>query len=127
MAPQREALGALSTAPSAFLSDTDRLKLREISDRITRYLEDLDALRERAGVTNDELSTRLAETMNQRMYILSVVAAVFLPLGLITGLLGVNVGGIPGTNNDWSFALLTLLLIGLGGGMVWWLRSRRFF
>jgi zinc transporter len=52
-----------------------------------------------------------------------VVAAVFLPLGLITGLLGVNVGGIPGANNTWAFYLVMLVLVGLGGGMAWWLRS----
>jgi zinc transporter len=127
MAPQREALGVLSTASTAVLGDVDRLKVREISDRVTRYVEDLDALRERAAVTNDELSTRLAETMNRRMYLLSVVAAVFLPLGLITGLLGVNVGGVPGTNNAWGFYLVTILLVALGGGMAWWLRARRLF
>ena len=37
------------------------------------------------------------------MLILAVVAAVFLPLGLLTGLLGINVGGIPGAQTDWAF------------------------
>ena len=31
------------------------------------------------------------------------VAAIFLPLGLLTGLLGINVGGIPGANTSWAF------------------------
>jgi zinc transporter len=78
-------------------------------------------------VTNDELSTRLAETMNRRMYVLSLVAAVFLPLGLLTGLLGVNVGGIPGTNNEWGFAVVTALLLAIGGAVAWVLRAGRVF
>ena len=60
-------------------------------------IEELDAARDRAAVTQEELASRLAEQSNKRLYVLSVVAAVFLPLGLITGLLGVNLGGIPGT------------------------------
>jgi len=127
IAPQRDALGGLSMTPTAVLTDADRLKLREVGDRVTRYVEDLDALRERAAVTNDELSTRLAETMNRRMYVLSLVAAVFLPLGLLTGLLGVNVGGIPGTNNEWGFAVVTAVLLAIGGGVAWLLRARRLF
>jgi zinc transporter len=127
IAPQRDALGGLSMTPTAVLTDADRQTLREIGDRVTRYVEDLDALRERAAVTNDELSTRLAETMNRRMYLLSMVAAVFLPLGLLTGLLGVNVGGIPGTNNEWGFTVVTALLLAIGGGVAWLLRARHLF
>jgi zinc transporter len=47
--------------------------------------------------------SRLSEQLNSRMYLLSLVAAVFLPLGFLTGLLGINVGGIPGADNPWGF------------------------
>ena len=49
--------------------------------------------------------------MNKTMYVLSLVAAVFLPLGLLTGLLGINVGGIPGGESPWAFAIVCLILI----------------
>ena len=127
IAPQREALASMCSAATDLLADSERLRLREVGDRVTRYVEDIDALRERAAVTNDELGTQLAETMNRRMYILSLVAAVFLPLGLLTGLLGVNVGGIPGTTYEWSFTIVTLLLIAIGGCAAWWLRRRQLF
>jgi zinc transporter len=52
------------------------------------------------------------------------VAAIFLPLGLLTGLLGINVGGIPGAENRLGFALVCALLVGLGGIQVWALRRR---
>jgi zinc transporter len=50
--------------------------------------------------------------MNKAMYLLSIVAAVFLPLGLLTGFLGINVGGIPGAENTWAFGIVTLFLAG---------------
>ena len=84
--------------------------LREATDRITRLAEELDAIRERAAVVQDQLVERRAEAMNHSMLVLAVVAAVFLPLGLLTGLLGINVGGIPGANADWAFWAVCAIL-----------------
>ena len=94
LAPQREAMTRLVNERVAWLTDLDRLKLREIADRTMRYIEDLDTVRERAVIIQEELLGRLSELMNTRMFVLSIVAAIFLPLGFLTGLLGINVGGI---------------------------------
>ncbi len=95
------------------------MRLREISDRTTRYVEDLDSIRDRAAVTQEELNNRIAEQMNKTMYVLSLVAGIFLPLGLLTGLLGINVGGIPGTENKWAFTIFSILLLGIAAAQVW--------
>ena len=57
--------------------------------------------------------------MNKTMYVLSIVAGIFLPLGLLTGLLGINVGGIPGTEHPLAFMLVCVLLLIIAGGLVW--------
>lgn len=111
IAPQREAMARLIGLHVAWLSEHDRQRLREVTDRITRYVEDLDAARERAQIAQDELTNRISEYINRNMYTLSIVAAVFLPLGLITGYLGINVGGIPGEKSDWAFVVVGALLI----------------
>ena len=111
LAPQKEAMTKLQTEKIPWLSDNDRLHLRETTDRLIRYTEDLDSVRDRAAVTQEELVNRLSEQMNARMYVLSLVAAIFLPLGFLTGLLGINVGGIPGAENKSAFLIFILLLI----------------
>jgi len=113
IAPQREAMSRLSGERTTWLSDRHWARLREVADRVTRYVEDLDAARERAAVTQEELASRVAAQMNQTMYILSMVAVIFLPLGLLTGLLGINVAGIPGEKNQWAFVIVCLLLLAL--------------
>jgi zinc transporter len=82
-----------------------------VSDRTTRFVEDLDAARERAAVVQDELNTRISDQMNRTMYVLTVVATVLLPPSLITGLLGINVGGIPGSDSSWGFGIVIFLLV----------------
>jgi zinc transporter len=111
LAPQRDAIARLQNESVTWLQAADRMRLREITDRTMRYVEDLDSARERASVTQEELMGRLSEQMNKRMYLLSLVAVIFLPLGFITGLLGVNVGGIPGANYHWAFLILIIALI----------------
>ncbi|MFU8814840.1 MAG: zinc transporter ZntB [Pseudomonadales bacterium] len=122
LGPQREAFSQLLSGRSAIFTDPDRGRLRELTDRLTRYIEELDAARDRAAVTQEELSGRIADQMNRNMYVLSIVAGIFLPLGLLTGLLGINVGGIPGTENDWAFAIVCIVLVVLVGVAVWLFR-----
>jgi zinc transporter len=43
--------------------------------------------------------------------VLSVIAAIFLPLGFLTGLLGINVGGIPGADNPHAFLIFSAMLV----------------
>ena len=111
ISPQREALSRLHTSKNAWLSDNDRLLIREANDKVMRYLEDLDSARDRAGVTQEALGNRLAEQMNSRMYVLSLVAGLFLPLGFLTGLLGINVGGIPLAEDPDGFFEIVIILI----------------
>jgi len=106
MVPQRDALTTLEIEDLAWLRERDRSRLREAADRVTRLGEELDAIRDRAQIVHDQLMDRRSEDMNRSMLLLSVVAAIFLPLGLLTGLLGINVGGIPGTN--WPYAFLAV-------------------
>ena len=49
---------------------------------------------------------------------LSIAAAVFLPLGFLTGLFGVNVGGMPGVDDPHAFAILCLAMVGLAAIML---------
>jgi len=111
ISPQREALARLVTMEASWLSEASRHHIRESADHLIRIVEDLDELRERAAIIQDELSNHLSESMNRRMYSLSVIAGIFLPLSLITGLLGINVAGIPGADAPWAFAAVCVVLV----------------
>jgi zinc transporter len=125
--PQREALARLSTVETTWMDDVTRRHIRESFDRFTRGVEDLDAIRERAAVVQDELTNHLGDEMNRRMYALSLIAGVFLPLGFITGLLGINVGGIPGSDISWAFLAVCVVLVLIVGFEVFVFRRLKWF
>lgn len=111
--PQRDVIMHLRISNQSWLNEMHQRKLQESLDRVMRYVEDLDAIRERAQIVKDELSSVLADKMNKNMYVLSVIAAVFLPLGFFTGLMGINIGGMPGVENDNAFWIFSGILIAL--------------
>jgi zinc transporter len=114
LTPQRDALDRLARLGGDLLSPAEVFDLREEGDHLTRHIEDLDLARENALVTQEELMNRIAQEQNARMYLLSVVAAIFLPLTFVTGLLGMNVAGLPGTENPQGFFISAVVMIGLG-------------
>ena len=103
LAPQRDALDSLYTLSLTSMPEGYAFLLREQLDRMTRYLEDLDLLRERTLVVQEEWTNISMEEQNGRMYALSIVAAVFLPITFVTGIFGMNVEGLPGTSDPNSF------------------------
>ncbi len=125
LAPQRDALDRLNRQSAAWLDDSAAHAFRQEADRITRYLEDLDLARERTVVLQEELLSQVAQQQNTRMYVLSVVAAVFLPLTFVTGLLGMNVGGLPGLESPRGFAWSVVIMVAAAAGLLLYFRSKK--
>ncbi|MEQ9314878.1 MAG: zinc transporter ZntB [Henriciella sp.] len=123
MSPQHEALLDIQKSAPGWMSEENLADLREIGERLHRYLDDLDVSKESALVLQDDLNNRAAAKMNQTMYMLSIVAAVFLPLGFVTGLLGINVGGMPGVDSGYAFWITVGMLAVLMGIQFWIFRK----
>lgn len=115
LSPQREALDDLCEENPSWLDDKSVALIGEYGNRAKRVLETLDATRERLTALRDFVEAERANALNRNSYLLSVIAAIFLPLGYVTGLFGVNVGGMPGT--DWIFAFWVLTVGSIIGGV----------
>ena len=127
LAPQRDALTKFTTINVPWLDATQRSRIAEAADDMTRSIEELDAARDRAAVTQEELGTRVAEATNQRLYVLSIITAVFLPLGFVCALLGVNIGGVPLQKDDWAFWALCSVFASGVAIQLWLFRKRGWF
>lgn len=116
--PQRTALAKLAEIDLPILPEPSALQLRELANRSTIAVEELDELRDRLTTVQDEHDTNVAQRQARHSYVLSVAAAIFLPLSFITGLFGVNVNGMIGAEDPRSFAILCLSMVGLAIAMV---------
>ncbi len=111
LAPQRDTLARLRLSDQKWLESSDKKLLLESFDRMSRHIEDLNALRERSQIVHDELSFALSNRLNRNTFLLSIVSAIFLPLTFVTGLLGINVEGIPGAKSAYAFAVVVVILV----------------
>ncbi|HYD19599.1 MAG TPA: zinc transporter ZntB [Patescibacteria group bacterium] len=111
IAPQREVFNRLQFSQASWMLGPDKWLMQDNSDRMTRYLEDLEALRDRANILQDELQSALSGKLNRNIYILSVITAIFMPLSFFSGLLGMNVKGIPGADHPEAFGIACVIAL----------------
>lgn len=127
LSPQRSAIEKLAALPVPWLEDDDRLHLTAAADRAARMAEELESIRERAALTHEALTDLRAEQIDSRSLVIAIVAMIFLPLTFLTGLLGMNVEGIPYAKESWAFwgvvAVCMLLAVMIAGYFV----RRRWF
>lgn len=126
LAPQAAAVERVARLRPDWLSKTQREALRGEAEAFGRIAEDLDAVRARSVVIGDEAALRVGEQTNQLVLTLSVVSMIFLPLTFLSGLLGVNLAGIPFAEAQWAFAAFAFLLLLVAGATAWLLRRLGF-
>ncbi|WCT73755.1 zinc transporter ZntB [Sphingomonas naphthae] len=125
--PQRQALEGLAIMKTEWLEEADRLHLREAADRFARMGEELEAVRERSALLHEQFTDLRAEQIETRTLVLSVVALVFLPLTFLTGLLGMNVAGIPFAHEPWAFAAVVGMCVAVAAAIaVYFVRAHWF-
>ncbi|WEK06345.1 MAG: CorA family divalent cation transporter [Candidatus Devosia phytovorans] len=122
--PQRDVLNTLEIEDLSFFTEKDRLRLREAAARSSRIGDELQALSERAVLVREQIMDERAEKLNRTMLLLAAVTVVFMPLTLITGVLGINVSGIPFADSPHAFWSVCIGLTMLSLGIVWWMRKK---
>jgi magnesium transporter len=119
---QRDVLAALARGDHAFLSAKLRPYMRDLYDHVLRVCDLLEGLRERIHDVRDThlalVNTRLAETMR----ILTVIATIMMPLGVIAGVYGMNFEAMPGARNPVGFWVTVAAMIATASGMYIWIR-----
>ncbi len=118
--PQRTALERMAALPLDWLDSGERDALREAADRFARMGEELESVRERSAVLHEELTDLRSEKIDARSLQIAIVAMIFLPLTFITGLIGMNVAGIPFKDDPHAFWWITGLCVAIALAIGGW-------
>ncbi|MDL2401747.1 CorA family divalent cation transporter [Rhizobium mayense] len=122
LAPPRDALNRIEHDDAPWLAERDKLRMREVIDKLMRYIEYLDAIRDRTSILHDDLSTVISERIARNSNRLAALAALLLPPSVVAGLFGMNVGGIPGVNDTWAFVIIVVFVTVSSVATLWVLK-----
>ncbi|CAK0752912.1 zinc transporter [Gammaproteobacteria bacterium] len=95
LAPEPGSLFRLLNHPPDWFDEEDTEELRAASEEFSAVLNDISALQERAKLLQEEITAHITEETNRSVFLLTMVTVLALPINIIAGLLGMNVGGIP--------------------------------
>lgn len=122
LASQRDVFERMALSQETWFMQSNSLYWNELDNSLTLQLEELALTRERIGLILESEQRRRSERISHTMYLLTVITGFFLPLTFVTGLLGMNVGGIPGSLSSYGFFIASIMLIMLA--VVQWLVFR---
>ena len=125
LAPEPGALFRLLRQPPPWIREADLDEMRQATEEVSLVLRDLTALQERIKLLQDELAAQVVEQTNKSVFTLTVVTVLALPINIVAGLLGMNVGGIPLQQHPDGFWIIVALIFGFTVMAGWWAFRRR--
>jgi zinc transporter len=120
LAPEPAALFRLLQKPPAWIREEDRQDLRQSTEEFNLALSDMAALQERIKLLQEEIEGRVAEQNNHSLFVLTVVTVLALPINIIAGLLGMNVGGVPLSDHKHGFWIVVAVIATFTVIAGWW-------
>lgn len=125
LAPEPTALFRLLNRPPGWIGSEDVIELRQAAEEFSASIADSAALVERVKLIQEELAALVNERTSRTLFVLTVVTVLALPVNLVAGLFGMNVGGIPLAASAHGFAAVVSLLILLTSVLAWFSFRRR--
>jgi zinc transporter len=104
-----------------------QVETSKLAQRLDWLDQEMIGLRDRAHLLQEEVSLRMADQTNRNLQVLAIVTTVFLPATLITGIFGMNVGGLPFVSSHAGFVWAMLLLAAASAFVFWLLKKSGLF
>jgi zinc transporter len=123
----RHALSNLMTQLPQWSQEPDERLLRRNIERLDTVIQDLELVQERARLLQEEIAGRLEEAVNRNLYVLSIVTTIFLPITLLSGIFGMNIGGLPWTSDPMGYGKVMLVMGVILAATIALLRRQRLF
>jgi zinc transporter len=119
LAPEPAALFRLLNRPPSWVSSDDATDLRQSAEELSAAVADSAALVERVRLLQEELTAHVNEQTNRTLFVLTVVTVLTLPMVIIPGLFGMNVGGVPFKDHPGGFwAVVGIVVVMVIGGAI---------
>ena len=113
-------LQRLLRLPPAWISEHDLEELRQATEEFSLTIRDMSELKERIKLLQEEIAAQMSEQTNQSVFTLTMVTVLALPINIVAGLLGMNVGGIPMAQSPDGFLVIVGIILVFTAFAAWY-------
>ncbi|RYG13296.1 MAG: magnesium transporter CorA, partial [Burkholderiales bacterium] len=120
LAPEPGALFRLLRLPPQWISEHDLEELRQATEEFSLTIRDMSELKERIKLLQEEIAAQVSEQTNASVFTLTMVTVLALPINIVAGLLGMNVGGIPMAGSAEGFPVIVGIILVFTAFAAWY-------
>jgi zinc transporter len=110
--PELIALHRLLKRLPYWFSEEDKHRLNDDLDLLSYLVQEISSLYDRAKVLQDEQAAHVAEFNAKNLQVLSVMTVIFLPMTLLTGIMGMNMEDLPGLKGSFYEVMVLMSIAG---------------
>ncbi len=125
--PLREVISNLQKSESRLIDDRTRIYFRDVYDHVIQIIDTIETFRDMLSGLLDVYLSSISNRMNEVMKVLTVIATIFIPLTFIAGVYGMNFKYMPELEWHWGYPIFWAVMLGIGGGMLYYFRRRKWF
>jgi len=125
LAPEPAAFFRLLNRPPDWMTEAELQNLQQAAEKFSTAISETEALVERVKQLQEELAALVDAQTNRTLFVLTLVTVLALPINLVAGLFGMNVGGIPLAQHPYGFFLVVSPLLLLTAFLAYWGLAKR--
>ena len=119
-APELVALHRLQKHLPYWFANEDKVRLGDDLDLLSFLVQDISNLYDRAKILQDEQAAHVAEFNARNLQVLSIMTVIFLPMTLLSGIMGMNMEDLPGLKGSFYEVMMLMVAAGwVGVAMIW--------
>jgi len=129
--PLREVIGGLDRLESSLIHDTTKPYVRDLYEHTIQVIDTVETFRDMVSGLLDIYMSSISNKMNEVMKVLTIIATIFIPLGFLAGVYGMNFDSsaspfnMPELGARYGYPVFWVVALAIGGGLLWFFKRKR--
>lgn len=123
--PLRELINGLQRSESSIISEPTHVYLRDVYDHTLQIMDGVEGFRDMVSMTLEAYVSAISNNLNAIMKVLAVIATIFMPLTLVTGVYGMNFKYMPEIQWRWGYPIVLMCMLVITVVMLLYFRKKR--